>query len=77
MRLSIQERKKYVIAMHKKGSTEREIAQELRISSRDIVKILKENEIEEKEAREREEEEKEKEEKKRLFSSEIRSIEII
>ncbi len=62
MRLSIQERKKYVIDMHKKGYTERQIAQELRISSRDIVKILKENEIEEKEVREREE-------KKKLFSS--------
>lgn len=62
MRLSIQERKKYVIGMHKKGYTERQIAQELRISSRDIVKILKENEIEEKEVREREE-------KKKLFSS--------
>ena len=39
------------------------------MSSRDIVKILKENEREEKEAREREEKEKEEKEKERLFSS--------
>jgi FtsZ-binding cell division protein ZapB len=69
MRLSIDERKKYVIQLHKKGYTDRQIAEELRMSSRDIVKVRKENEREEKEARETEEKEKAEEEKKKLFSS--------
>jgi FtsZ-binding cell division protein ZapB len=69
MKLPIDERKKYVIQLHKKGYTNRQIAQELGMSSRDIVKILKENEREEREAREREAKEKEEKEKKRLFSS--------
>ena len=69
MKLSVDERKKYVIQLHKKGYTNRQIAQELRISSRDIVKILKENEREEREKREIEAKEKVEEEKKRLFSS--------
>jgi FtsZ-binding cell division protein ZapB len=69
MKLSVDERKKYVIQLHKKGYTNRQIAQELGMSSRDIVKILKENEREEREARERESREKVEEEKKRLFSS--------
>jgi transposase len=69
MKLPVDERKKYVIQLHKKGYTNRQIAQELGMSSRDIVKKLKENEREEKEAREREAREKEEKEKKRLFSS--------
>ena len=69
MKLSVDERKKYVIQLHKKGYTNRQIAQELRISSRDIIKILKEDEREEKEAREREAKQKEEKEKTRLFSS--------
>ena len=69
MRLSIQERRKYVLGLNKKGYTNRQIAQELRISSRDIVKILKDNEREDIEAREIEAKEKEEKEKERLFSS--------
>ena len=69
MKLPVDERKKYVLGLHKKGYKNREIAQELRISSRDIVKILKENEREEIEAREREEKEKAEKEEDRLFSS--------
>jgi transcriptional regulator len=64
MKLSVEERKKYVLGLHKKGYKDREIAQELRISSRDIVKILKENDREEIEERERE-----KKDRERLFSS--------
>jgi FtsZ-binding cell division protein ZapB len=69
MKFPIEERKKYVIELHEKGYTNREIAQELHMSSRDIVKIRKEKEREEIESREREEKEKEEKEKKRLFSS--------
>ena len=69
MKFPVEERKKYVIELHKKGYTNREIAQELGMSSRDIVKILKENKREEKEAREREAQEKEEKEKERFFSS--------
>ena len=69
MKFPIEERKKYVIELHEKGYTNREIAQELRISPRDIVKILKEYKREEKEAREREAQEKEEKEKERFFSS--------
>jgi predicted transcriptional regulator len=69
MKLPVDERKKYVIQLHKKGYTDRQIAQELHISSRDVVKIRKENEKDEKEVRETEEKEKAEEEKKRLFSS--------
>ena len=43
MKLPVDERKKYVIQLHKKGYTNRQIAQELGMSSRDIVKKLKEN----------------------------------
>ena len=53
MKLPVEERKKYVLGLHKKGYKNREIAQELRISSRDIVKILKENDREEIEDREK------------------------
>jgi transposase len=42
MKMSIQERKKYVINLHKRGYTVLQIAQELRMSSRDIIKVLKE-----------------------------------
>jgi FtsZ-binding cell division protein ZapB len=69
MKFSIQERKKQVIILHKRRYTARQIAKELRMSSRDVTKILKENEREEKEAREREVIEREEKEKKRLFSS--------
>lgn len=69
MKFPVEERKKYVIELHEKGYTNREIAQELRISPRDIVKILKENKRKEKEAREREAQEKEEKEKERFFSS--------
>ncbi len=69
MKLPVDERKKYVIGLHKKGYKNREIAQELHISSRDIVKILKENEREEIEAKEREEKEKAEKEEDRVFSS--------
>ena len=69
MKFSIQERKKQVIILHKREYTARQIAKELRMSSRDVTKILKENEREEKEAREREVMEREEKEKKRLFSS--------
>ena len=69
MKLSVQDRRKYVLELHKRGYTIREIAQELRMSSRDVVKILKENEREEIEAREREAKEKAKKEKERLFTS--------
>ena len=69
MKLPVEERKKYVLGLHKKGYKNREIAQELRISSRDIVKILKENDREEIEDREREEKEREEKERERLFSS--------
>ena len=69
MKLPIEERKKYVLGLHKKGYKIREIAQELHISSRDIVKILRENEREELEAREIEAKEKAEKEKEKLFSS--------
>ena len=69
MKLPIDERKKYVIHLHNEGYTNRQIARELRMSSRDIVKILKEHEREEKEAREREAIEREEKEEKRIFSS--------
>ena len=41
--MSIQERKKYVINLHKRGYTVRQIAQELHMSSRDVIEILKES----------------------------------
>ena len=69
MKLSVQDRRKYVLELHKRGYTIREIAQELRMSSRDVIKILKENEREEIEAREIEAKEKAKKEKERLFTS--------
>jgi FtsZ-binding cell division protein ZapB len=69
MKLSIQERKKYVLSSHKKGYTIRQIAEELHMSTRDVNQILKENKKEEEEAREREIIEKEEEEKDRIFSS--------
>ena len=40
--MSIQERKKYVINLHKRGYAVRQIAQELHMSSRDAIEILKE-----------------------------------
>lgn len=69
MKLPVDDRKKYVLQLHKNGYTNRQIAQELRMSSRDIVKILEEHEREEKEAREREAIEREEKEKKSIFSS--------
>jgi DNA-binding NarL/FixJ family response regulator len=42
MKMSIQERKKYIINLHKRGYTVLQIAQELRMSSRDVIKVLKE-----------------------------------
>jgi transposase len=69
MKLSIQERKKYVIMLHTKGYTIRQIAVELHMSTRDVNEILKQYKREEKELRERVVIEKEEEEKERLFSS--------
>ena len=69
MKLPIEERKKYVIQLHINEYTDRQIAQKLQMSSRDIVKILKEHKIEEKEAREIEAKEKAEKEKEKLFSS--------
>jgi predicted transcriptional regulator len=69
MKIPVEERKKYVISLRKRRYTERQIAKELHMSTRDVTKILKENEGEEKEAREREVIEREEKEKKRLFSS--------
>ena len=40
--MSIQERKKYVINLHKRGYTVLQIAQELHMSSRDVIEVLKE-----------------------------------
>ena len=42
MKMSIQERKKYVINLHKRGYTVLQIAQELHMSSRDVIEVLKE-----------------------------------
>lgn len=42
MNLSIKEKEKHVIELRKKGKTYREIAHELRVSPREISKILKE-----------------------------------
>ena len=69
MKLPIEERKKYVIQLHKNEYTNRQIAQKLLMSSRDIVEILKEHKREEKEAREIEAKEKAEKEKEKLFSS--------
>ena len=78
MKLSIQERKKYVISLDKRGYTIRQIAVELHMSTRDVNEILKQYKREEKEAREREVIEKEEKEKERLFSSKrSKSIAII
>jgi|GEM_PF-2240660 len=41
MKMSIQERKKYVINLHKRGYTVRQIAQELHMSSRNVIEILR------------------------------------
>ena len=67
MKLPVEERKKYVLGLHKKGYKNREIAQELRISSRDIVKILKENDREEIEDREREKRKRGKRKREIIF----------
>ena len=69
MKLPIEGRKKYVILLLKKDIHNRQIAQELGMSSRNVDKILKESEREEREAREIEAKEKEAKEKERLFSS--------
>ena len=69
MKLPIQGRKKYVIALDKRGYTTRRIAEELHMSTRDVNEILKEYKREKKEAREKEVIEKEEKEKERLFSS--------
>ena len=69
MKLPIEERKKYVIELHKKGYTIRQIAKELHMSTRDVEKIVKEYEKEQKEARERGIVEKEEKTKEQLFSS--------
>ena len=65
MKLSIQERKKYVISLDKRGYTIRQIAVELHMSTRDVNEILKQYKREEKEAREI------------IFIKEIKSIVII
>ena len=78
MKLSIQERKKYVISLDKRGYTIRQIAVELHMSTRDVNEILKQYKREEKEAREREVIEKEeKREREIIFIKEIKSIAII
>lgn len=69
MRFSVESRKKYVIELREKKHTVREIADELRMSPRDIEKILKEHEREEKERRDIEIIENEENEKKRIFLS--------
>ena len=69
MKLPIEERKKYVIELDKKGYTIRQIAKELHMSTRDVEKIVKEYEKEQKEARERGIVEKEEKTKEQLFSS--------
>jgi FtsZ-binding cell division protein ZapB len=69
MKMSIEERKKYVINSHKKGYTIRQIAEILHMSTRDVEKIVKEYKNEEKEARERDVIEKEEKTKEQLFSS--------
>jgi hypothetical protein len=69
VKLPIKERKKYVIRLLKEGYTERQIANELHMSTRDVVKIRKDNEREENETRLRDIREKEREEKEKLFSS--------
>jgi hypothetical protein len=69
MKLPVDERKKYVIKLHNEEYTNRQISQELRISSRDIVKILKEHESEEKETQERKAIERKEKEKKSIFLS--------
>jgi transposase len=78
MKLPIQERKKYVIMLNTKGYTIRQIAVELRMSTRDVNEILKQYKREEKEARERVVIEKEEKEKREIiFINEIKSIAII
>ena len=69
MKLPIDDRKKYVIQLHNEEYTNRQIAKELHMSSRDVCKILKEHEREGIEAREREAIEREEKEKKSIFLS--------
>jgi hypothetical protein len=53
--------------LHKKGYTDRQIAEELRMSSRDIVKVRKENEREEKKQEKRKKKKKLKKKKRNYF----------
>jgi DNA-binding NarL/FixJ family response regulator len=69
MKFLVEERKKYVMTLVKRGDTIRQIAEELHMSTRDVNQILKEYRRKEKEAREIETREKEEKEKERLFSS--------
>ena len=41
MRIPVQEKKKYVIKLHKEEYTVRQISERLRISSRDVIQIIK------------------------------------
>ena len=67
MKLPVDDRKKYVIQLHNKEYTDRQIAEKLHMSSRDVNKIIKEHEREEKEAKEREAKEGEEKEKESIF----------
>jgi hypothetical protein len=69
MKIPIKERKKYVINLHKKGYTIRQISEELHMSTRDVDNIVIEYKKEQKEARERAIIEKEEKTKEQLFSS--------
>ena len=73
MKVSIQERKKYVISLDKRGYTIRQIAVELHMSTRDVNEILKEYKREEKEVREKRSNRK----REIIFIKEIKSIAII
>jgi FtsZ-binding cell division protein ZapB len=69
MKMPIEERKEYVINLHKKGYPIRPIAKILHMSTRDVEKIVKEYKNEEKETREIDVIEKEEKTKEQLFSS--------
>ena len=69
MRIPVQEKKKYVIKLHKEEYTVRQISERLHISSRDVIQIIKEYEREQEEARKKEIIDKEENEKNRIISS--------
>jgi hypothetical protein len=69
MRIPVQEKKKYVINLHKEEYTVRQISERLRISSRDVIQIIKEYEREQEETRKKEVIYKEENEKNRIISS--------